>query len=60
MSSCNYGPDYNYTGTAPQISFIAKTGERLTPPRWSMTIYPKESTNRMQPSKRLASFFLSM
>ena len=33
MSSYNYGPDYNYTGSAPKISFIAKTGERLTTPK---------------------------
>lgn len=30
MLNYNYGPDCNYSDSSTQISFIAKTGERLT------------------------------
>ena len=33
MGDCNYGPVCNYTDAHPQISFIARTGERLTTPK---------------------------
>ena len=33
MLNYNYGPDCNYSDSSTQISFIAKTGERLTTPK---------------------------
>lgn len=57
MSSCNYGPDYNYTGTAPQISFIAKTGERLTTPKMVYD-YLSKRIYKQDAAIKAASLFL--
>ena len=57
MSSCNYGPDYNYTGSAPQISFIAKTGERLTTPKMVYD-YLSKRIYKQDAAIKAASLFL--
>ena len=48
MLNYNYGPDCNYSDSSTQISFIAKTGERLTTPKMvydylSKRIYKQEA-----------------
>lgn len=57
MSSCNYGPDYNYIDSSPQISFIAKTGERLTTPKMVYNFLSKK-IYKQDAAVKAASLFL--
>lgn len=57
MSSCNYGPDYNYTGTAPQISFIAKTGGTADSPKMVYD-YLSKRIYKQDAAIKAASLFL--
>lgn len=57
MSSYNYGPDCNYTDSSPQISFIAKTGERLTTPKMIYD-YLSKKISKQDAAVKAASLFL--
>lgn len=57
MGKYNYGPDCDYTDAWPRISFIARTGERLTTPKMVYD-YLAQRIYKQEAAIRAASLFL--
>jgi ATP-dependent Clp protease ATP-binding subunit ClpX len=57
MGNYDYGPDCDYTDAYPQISFIARTGERLTTPKMVYN-YLSKRICKQEAAIKAASLFL--
>lgn len=57
MLNYDYGPDCNYSDSSTKISFIAKTGERLTTPKMVYD-YLSKRICKQEAAIKAASLFL--